>query len=209
MDFATYLTATFLLFPVVSSFFCLLFIFFLFLEKHDKRERKLQLVVSLFYLFVMGGYLFLLFYQKYPGGLLTSISLLVVVAEIALLYYASTHSCPSPEHSLVLPSEVIPEAECKLTKRGLDQFFRSQKPYLDPKCNLTDLAMELSVSREALSQFINRNYRVNFNVYVNRWRLKELERLKKKTENENVTLMNLLPMAGFGSYHSYMRAKKE
>ena len=43
---------------------------------------------------------------------------------------------------------------------------------------MTDLVEDLDVNRTVLSAFINQTYGMNFNRYLNRFRLRELDRLR-------------------------------
>lgn len=96
----------------------------------------------------------------------------------------------------------------KLSKGNLESYFRSEKPWLDPGLTLVGLAEKLGTNRVVLSGFINRTYGVNFNIWVNEWRLAELERLRKYKKYGNRPLADLIARAGFGSYDSYRRAKE-
>lgn len=96
----------------------------------------------------------------------------------------------------------------KLSKRNLESFFHGEKPWLDPGLTLAGLAEKLGTNRVVLSGFINRTYGVNFNTWVNEWRLAELERLRKYKKYSNRPLAELIARAGFGSYDSYRRAKE-
>lgn len=96
----------------------------------------------------------------------------------------------------------------KLSKGNLESYFRSEKPWLAPGLTLVGLAEKLGTNRVILSGFINRTYGVNFNIWVNEWRLAELERLRKCKKYSNRPLAELIARAGFGSYDSYRRAKE-
>lgn len=96
----------------------------------------------------------------------------------------------------------------KLTKGNLESYFRSEKPWLDPGLTLVGLAEKLGTNRVILSGFINRTYGINFNTWVNEWRLAELERLRKYKKYNKLLLVDLIALAGFGSYDSYRRAKE-
>lgn len=96
----------------------------------------------------------------------------------------------------------------KLSKRNLESFFHGEKPWLDPGLTLAGLAEKLGTNRVVLSGFINRTYGINFNTWVNEWRLAELERLRKYKKYSNRPLAELIARAGFGSYDSYRRAKE-
>jgi AraC-like DNA-binding protein len=96
-----------------------------------------------------------------------------------------------------------------LSRKNFEAQFLKNKLYLDPKLTLPGLAGRLKTSRTYLSSFINREYGMNFNRYVNVCRMKEVERLKLLPKNESLPPGKLAVQAGFGSYRNYLRAKKE
>ena len=143
----------------------------------------------------------------------------VAAIELILLYNLMRHNYPPLDiktrmrrRQVFAREEETAAAEGKkplkeFSRKDFDDYFRREKPYLDPALKLTSLAEALGAGREELSRFVNRTYGVNFNVFVGRWRLKELEKLQKMAANRNSTLKSLLPQAGFGNYHSYMRTR--
>ncbi|MDR0995592.1 MAG: hypothetical protein LBL81_04805 [Tannerella sp.] len=100
--------------------------------------------------------------------------------------------------------EVIP-----VTRKKLETYLREKKPYLNPKLLITDVASSLLTNRTYLSNFINDEYKMNFSYFINRYRLEEVERLKKMPENKDCAINDLILMAGFNTYRSYLRVKKE
>ncbi|MDR1335720.1 MAG: AraC family transcriptional regulator [Tannerella sp.] len=94
----------------------------------------------------------------------------------------------------------------KLTCRRLNVWFRTQKPYLNVGFKITDAAAAMDVNRSVISAFINRNYGVNFNRFVNRWRLKELGRLRSLPSNKGKSIAQLFAKAGFTDARQYYRA---
>ena len=94
----------------------------------------------------------------------------------------------------------------KLSRVRLEAYFRHEKPWLDPGCKIADLVEVFDVNRTALSSFINRTYGMNFNRYLNRWRLRELDRLRALPSNRGKSMRSLVEKAGFDNYRTYLRA---
>lgn len=94
----------------------------------------------------------------------------------------------------------------KLTRNQLNTYFRKQKPYLQADFKITDLVEGMDVNRSVLSAFINQNYGVNFNRFVNQWRLRELERLISLPSNKGKSIAKLSAKAGFAELRQYYRA---
>lgn len=70
--------------------------------------------------------------------------------------------------------------------------------------------MELfNTNRSYLSNFINETYDCGFNGYINRLRLRELERLMNLPSNRKKAATKLYAKAGFPNYQTYLRIKKK
>lgn len=95
-----------------------------------------------------------------------------------------------------------------LDRERFERYLRESKPYLDPKVRITDLAAGLNSNRTYISAFINREYGMNFSRFINSLRLKELDRLYNSPKYAGNTTIELVSMAGFSSYRSYLRAKE-
>ena len=93
-----------------------------------------------------------------------------------------------------------------LTRKSVEEYFRKEKPWLNPAFRITDMVEHFDLNRSVISAFINKTYGVNFNRYLNRQRLKELKRLQKLTENRNKTTAQLITQAGFSNGKHYLRA---
>ena len=92
----------------------------------------------------------------------------------------------------------------ELTRERLERWFREKKPYLNSEFKITDVVQAMNVNRSVVSSFINKEYGVNFNQFVNRWRLKEVERL---AELSGIDAAKLYAQAGFSEARQYYRAK--
>lgn len=96
-----------------------------------------------------------------------------------------------------------------VNRKQFERYISTKKPYLNPKLKITDVSEQLATNRSYLSAFINREYGVNFSRYINRLRLGELDRLRSSPAHTGNTNMDLVLMAGFSSYRSYLRVKEE
>lgn len=104
------------------------------------------------------------------------------------------------------PLEVEP---VPLTRKGFERRVVGEKLYLIPQLRLSDLTELFNTNRSYLSRFINTTYGCGFNGYINRLRLRELERLMKLPCNKGKTANKLYPKAGFPNYQVYQRIKRE
>ena len=71
------------------------------------------------------------------------------------------------------------------------------------------MARDLASNRTYISAFINREYGVNFNRFINNYRLKEVERLHAEAvqRKQKTPVLDIVLHAGFSNYRSYFRAK--
>ncbi len=97
----------------------------------------------------------------------------------------------------------------EIDKTEFENYFRKHKPYLNPNLSIGDLVESLHSNRTYISKFVNRIYGMNFSSYINMCRLRELERLMAAPGNRHKTPAVLYSQAGFGSYRSYLNAKKQ
>jgi AraC-like DNA-binding protein len=93
----------------------------------------------------------------------------------------------------------------ELTHERLENWFREEKPYLNSDLKIADVVEAMNVNRSVISSFINKKYGLNFNQFVNRWRLKEIERLAKLS---GADVTRLYAKAGFSELRQYYRARK-
>lgn len=96
-----------------------------------------------------------------------------------------------------------------LNKKLFEQYVVGKKMFLNPHLRLTDLMEVFKTNRSYLSRFINDTYGYGFNGYINRLRLKELERLMKLPSNRGKSKIKLYPKAGFANYQMYLRIHRE
>ena len=94
----------------------------------------------------------------------------------------------------------------ELNRSRFENFIRDRKPYLNPDYKITNLVEDLDVNRTTLSAFINQTYGVNFNRYLNRRRLKELEQLRLQPANQGKSISSLIDKVGFKDFRNYTRA---
>jgi ligand-binding sensor domain-containing protein/AraC-like DNA-binding protein len=86
---------------------------------------------------------------------------------------------------------------------------KEEKPYLDPNMTVTKLANRLGVSKEHISQTINQCFYMNFNQFLNKYRIEEAkERLKDPKESQYVVFKIALDV-GFNSKSTFNTAFKK
>jgi AraC-like DNA-binding protein len=86
---------------------------------------------------------------------------------------------------------------------------REKKVYLQPELTLVELAAQLDIHPNYLSQVINEIEGVNFYDYINGLRVEEFKRAISDPENKRYTLLTLAYDCGFNSKTSFNRFFKK
>lgn len=145
-------------------------------------------------------------------SVLFSSSLTVVGAFLPIFQYLIIcYNLLSGNYVIIEPSpeEIATARASALDRFRFERYMRESKPYLNPKLRITDVAAGLNTNRSYISSLVNGQYGMNFSRYVNCLRLEELNRLRTSPESAGYTNMELVLMAGFSSYRSYLRVKAE
>jgi AraC-like DNA-binding protein len=113
---------------------------------------------------------------------------------------------PTHEDELVKTESEYKKSSLKLDvatqkHEELLALMNSEKPFLNPKLTLTELAQSLSISTNHLSQIINQNEEVNFHDFVNKYRVEEF--IEKAQNNTSFSLLAHALDAGFNSKSTF------
>jgi AraC-like DNA-binding protein len=90
-----------------------------------------------------------------------------------------------------------------LNRAAFEIYMRKHKPYLEPDLKITDLLLPFYTNYRYMSEFINREYGMNFNRYINTLRLQEMEQMRSNPKYNTLSEIELALTAGFSSYRSY------
>lgn len=85
----------------------------------------------------------------------------------------------------------------------------TEKPFLDAKLTLNQLAKKIGSNEKYLSLFLNSKYEMNFATYINSFRIEEAKQLLVQKETANFTIETIANMAGFHSKSSFNTAFKK
>ncbi|RLD51130.1 MAG: hypothetical protein DRJ05_18750, partial [Bacteroidetes bacterium] len=83
-----------------------------------------------------------------------------------------------------------------------------ERLYLDRNFTIDVLSKHLDVSRTYISQVINEVFQMNFNNFINEYRIKEARRVLTDEANKNLTIETIALSIGFGSKSSFNSAFK-
>lgn len=98
----------------------------------------------------------------------------------------------------------IDENDFSLIYEDLVQMIQQQKLFLNPCLSLTDLSSSFGTNRTYISHAINLAGEMNFNAFINKFRIEEATRLL--SENPKIKIEDIANQVGFGSAISFHRA---
>jgi len=88
-------------------------------------------------------------------------------------------------------------------RRQLLDYMRTEKPYLEPRVTIGELAQRLEIPANELSRVINEQLGHNFFDFINGYRVEEFKNLLADPGNRHLTLLSLAHDAGFNSKSSF------
>lgn len=99
--------------------------------------------------------------------------------------------------------------DCEEIHKKLLALMKKEKPFLEPKLSLGQLAEKIDVTSNNLSQVINQCEEKNFYDFVNAYRVNEFIALASTPENKNMNLLGIAFDAGFNSKSSFNQVFKK
>jgi len=94
-------------------------------------------------------------------------------------------------------------------KLKIENYMITQEPFLDASLTIFDLAKGLDLSTTELSVFINRRLNRKFFDFVNEYRIKKAMEIFKNSNDEKLTVLEVLYEVGFNSKSSFNTAFKK
>ena len=94
-------------------------------------------------------------------------------------------------------------------KKRIETLMTTEKLYQNPELTLSGLAKKLGVNTVQLSRIINQGFGLNFNDFINRYRVDEVKQMLINRQQDQFTIMSLAYEAGFNSKATFNRAFKK
>ena len=98
--------------------------------------------------------------------------------------------------------------ELKLYYTLLD-YFKNDKPYLNPNLTLRAVSDHLNTNTKYLSQVVNNQAGANFQIFVNRFRVQEAKSKLNDPNYSNLTLFGVGLVCGFKNKSTFYKVFKE
>ena len=93
-------------------------------------------------------------------------------------------------------------------KNQLVELFEINKIYKNSELRIPSVSEILNTNRTYVSKLINEEFQMNFNEFVNEYRVKEAKQLLDSKNNNQFTLEYIAEESGFGSLNSFTRVFK-
>jgi AraC-like DNA-binding protein len=110
------------------------------------------------------------------------------------------------EHE-VFVAKVSPEVE--LWKNKIAHLIDYEKLYQNPELTLTDVAKKLDTNVTLVSKTINQGFGLNFNDFINNYRIEAVKQSFENGEHKKSTLLGIAFDCGFNSKATFNRAFKK
>ena len=146
------------------------------------------------------------------------------IAFSLTIFFLGYYTMRQPEIFKLPPVEDIPSSEgqeeqekaASLNLEELDQIkeklnraMAQNQPYRNPGLSLNKMADLAGTNAHSLSRIINEGYGMNFNDFVNSYRIEEFKRLVHQEEYKNHTLLAIAFIVGFNSKSAFNRSFKK
>lgn len=118
--------------------------------------------------------------------------------------YSNTEATVIDIEHEVFEAQTSPEIESWKTK--IEMLMEGQKLYQNPELTLTDVAKKLDTNAAVISKTINQGFGLNFNDFVNKYRIEAVKTSFEKGEYKKSTLLGIAFDAGFNSKATFNRA---
>lgn len=94
-------------------------------------------------------------------------------------------------------TDEVPTASNAEYREALEQWMKTEKPYLNPEFRLMDMRQVLPLNRTYLSQLINAEYGCNFYQFVTNYRIEEAKQLMM--DHPDMKMQDVAEQCGFSS----------
>jgi TolB-like protein/AraC-like DNA-binding protein len=94
---------------------------------------------------------------------------------------------------------ILDNAQIARLKAELLAYFAEEEPYLNPQLSLKFVADILELNTNKISYLINKAFHLNFNDFVNSYRLKHFKSIALDPKNAHLTILGLAYDSGFNS----------
>jgi len=103
----------------------------------------------------------------------------------------------------------INQKEIELWQQNILKLIENEKIYRNPKLTLFDVSKLLETTTKTISNSINSGFEMNFNDFINHYRIEAVKKKLKNEEHKTSTLLGIAFDCGFNSKATFNRAFKK
>ena len=105
--------------------------------------------------------------------------------------------------------EDINQKEIEFWKKKILRLVEEQKVYKNSKLTLLDVSKQLETNTKTVSSCINIGFQMNFNDFINQFRIAAIKEKLRQGEHKKSTLLGIAFDCGFNSKATFNRAFKK
>jgi AraC-like DNA-binding protein len=142
---------------------------------------------------------------------MVSFAFLLVLVYIFSFYgllQGQLYGQPEPENEPYKNPRLTP-AERQKIRKLLEDYFDTEKPYLNSELTINNVSDKLKLSRHALTEVLNSEIGLNFYRFVNSYRVKEVQKRLADPEYTNYSIDAIGFDCGFNSKSSFYSVFKK
>jgi AraC-like DNA-binding protein len=128
---------------------------------------------------------------------------------VKLRFAPPVESPPDEIIETLSPKQSIAEPEFERLKVKLQNLMTDEKPHLEPQLTLADLSKLAGTNAGVLSAVINQGFGVNFNDFINGYRVEEVKARLENGGSKNLNLLGVAFECGFNSKATFNRVFKK
>lgn len=87
--------------------------------------------------------------------------------------------------------------------KNLIRYYQTDKPYLDPKLRVDDVAAKMNANQKAIAAALKQYNKSNFNTFTNQFRVEEAKRIMENLSDSFYKVESVAYDSGFGSKSSF------
>ena len=99
--------------------------------------------------------------------------------------------------------------EIELWKTRIEDLIKGEKLYQNPELTLTEISKKLQTNASVISKAINQGFALNFNDFINNYRVEAVKAMFANGEHKKSTLLGIAYDCGFNSKATFNRAFKK
>jgi AraC-like DNA-binding protein len=103
--------------------------------------------------------------------------------------------------------QISPEVE--IWKSKIENLIQTEKLYQNPELSLSEIANKLKSNSNIISRAINQGFDMNFNDFINNYRIEAVKEMFQNGEHKKSTLLGIAYDCGFNSKATFNRAFKK